>query len=1042
MGLRELTVPASGAPDVLPESGELSVRQCALARRRLRQLAFVLCIIQVVDSTVWVLTRSLYQNPLMMHDLVVMNIAAVALDLSLFAIAIDTRFSDRAVIHWFYLEHLLRCAILASSPMHFGDMLGLSPPTMTYVCPAIITFRILVPLPRSSQLVTLLAAATQPLATAFVPMHPVSSWALAGSVVTATVAASFALLGGRMTYGLTTAASRQELGPYRLIDKIGQGEYGEVWRAKHRLLARAAAIKTIRATELSRDAGGTLLRFEREAQITASLSSPHTVTVYDYGMSEEGVVYYAMELLDGTDYESYVREQGPLPPERVLRVALEVCDSLAEAHSRGLVHRDLKPANLFRARIGLRDDFTVVLDFGLAALRSHMKGGRPSRGEVASSLRVAGTPAYLPPELLLGGPYDTRADIYQLGCVMHFMLTGRLLFESTSKQSTVREHLRRPVPSLRDKSPFAIPDELEIIVARCLEKDPERRYSDVQELEAALGNVARSLDVENVPDHRPVRARPVRPSEAKAPPKRPKVKAKKPSAHFARKLAPAAPSSLPTRLRRAYERKLALTPELVSAARGRLGQAGYLATGLTAVLTPLWLFLQPVVVRERILAEVVLSTGCLMSLHLCLLLAVSDKNLSSRGVLRVGIGYFVLTTFVLAFGATRMSELSGEDLPRMGLPILTVILLPIFVPLGLRKLIVPILLMGAAQPLAQVLFGSTDAVAQVLGDSISNALTSTLAAIVLGYLVTQQTESAATRRVFGAYTLSKKIGQGAMGEVWEAKHDHLARPAAIKLLREGAPEKKDPERLLRRFEREAQLTASLTSPHTVTLYDYGVSNEEELYYVMELLRGRDLQRTVTEDGPFTPDEAIRVILPACESVEEAHTRGLVHRDLKPENIFCAHVGRQPDFIKVLDFGLARRELSSDLSLSSHVAWVGTPAYMAPETFLVGSTSAQSDLYSLGCILFFLLTGRPPYERNSVPALALAHAQAPIPHVSEHMDQPIPYALESIVLRCLEKDPAQRFESVLELRAALLGVLAQYLRAPRAPGPEALPPSVH
>lgn len=1007
MARRELTLPGGDALDALPQGGALSMRQSELSRRRLGQLGALVPALQMFDSVTWTLSRSLHQNPVMLRDLVVMNVAAAALDLSLYAMARDKRFSDEAVIRWWFPQHVLRCMLLAISPMHFGEMLGLTPPTMTYVCPAVVAFRVLVPLPRIAHVVTLLAAATQPLAITLVPSALPPPWVLAGSIVTATVAAAFALLCGGVTYGLTaTAARSQKLGAYRLLARIGEGEYGEVWRAKHHLLARPAAIKTILPAQLSSKASGALLAFEHEAQITASLSSPHTVTVYDYGVSDQGVVYYAMELLDGTDYESFVRENGPVPPPGVVRVGLEVCDSLAEAHARGLMHRDLKAVNLFRAHVGLREDFTVVLDFGLAALQGRSKAHSSRRG---SSPHAFSTIAYLPPELLDGGPYDTRADLYQLGCVMYFLLTGRL-FESRSSDAATREGLRGLHPSLRDACPFPLPRELEDIVQTCLARDPEDRFRNVEQLEDALHALAELYSLDDLPERGPLRSRAQvarAPAEDSAEP------------HAQQRLTTQRLSGgSPTRLSRRVLSVWSLEPsgELVNAARRRLGHVGQLAAGLIALLSPVWFFMQPSAVRERVWPELAVSMGCLLSLTLVLVLVATGKSFSVRTALRVGIGYFLLATYLLAAMNARMSELTGQELQRMGLPILTVIVLPVFVPLGLRRLVVPILLAGAAQPLAQLLFGSPDSVALVLRDSVSNAVTSTIAALVIAYLVTQQ-----SARTFGSYTLSEKIGSGAMGEVWKARHESLARPAAIKLLPQDVV-RGGSQKAFARFEREAQLTASLTSPHTVTLYDYGLSTEGELYYVMEYLRGRDLQRAVRADGPFTAEEAARTLVPICDSLAEAHARGLVHRDLKPENVFCAHVGRNPDFIKVLDFGLARRDQPADSLLSAQVMWLGTPAYMAPEAFISGASNAQSDLYSLGCILFYLLTGHPPYERPSAVALALAHTDASIPHVSDHTDQPVPAALDDIVTRCLAKDPSQRFQSALDLRAALRAFL--------------------
>ena len=206
------------------------------------------------------------------------------------------------------------------------------------------------------------------------------------------------------------------LGSYQLIELLGKGGMGEVWLARHRLLARSAAIKLVRPDMLgggSRDATAmTLGRFEREAQATAALTSPHTIRLYDFGLTDEGSFYYAMELLDGRDLESLVREFGPLPPERAMYLVRQVCRSLAEAHAIGLIHRDIKPANIYVCRMGLEYDFVKVLDFGLVTLDDR----RGASGLVTAEHVAIGTPAYMAPEAILGeANVDHRADRVRAG---------------------------------------------------------------------------------------------------------------------------------------------------------------------------------------------------------------------------------------------------------------------------------------------------------------------------------------------------------------------------------------------------------------------------------------------------------------------------------------------------------------------------------------------------------------------------------------------------------------------------------------------------
>ncbi len=267
----------------------------------------------------------------------------------------------------------------------------------------------------------------------------------------------------------------REIGSYELTERIGEGGMGEVWRAKHRLLARPAAIKLIRtdvlgASQRSRDA--IIKRFEREAQDTAALGSTHTIDVYDFGITEEGDFYYVMELLNGLSLERCVHEFGPMEPARVVYLLRQVCHSLGEAHARGLVHRDIKPANIFMCRLGPDDDFIKVLDFGLV---KHFEA--PLEGTMLTMEGLtAGTPGYMAPEVALGAPgVDGRADIYSLGCVAYYLLTGQQVFTGETAVATVLAHVKdEPVaPSVR--SELAIPPALDAIILECLAKDPSAR---------------------------------------------------------------------------------------------------------------------------------------------------------------------------------------------------------------------------------------------------------------------------------------------------------------------------------------------------------------------------------------------------------------------------------------------------------------------------------------------------------------------------------------------------------------------------------------
>lgn len=280
----------------------------------------------------------------------------------------------------------------------------------------------------------------------------------------------------------------------------------------------------------------------------------------------------------------------------------------------------------------------------------------------------------------------------------------------------------------------------------------------------------------------------------------------------------------------------------------------------------------------------------------------------------------------------------------------------------------------------------------------------------------------------GSYALSKLIGRGGMGEVWRAKHRTLARDAAIKIIRpEVLLSSSGRQELLlrRRFEREAQVTASLRSPHTVALYDFGQTKCGAFYYVMELIEGIDLQTLVDRFGPLEPERVVHILHQVAQSLEEAHRLGLVHRDIKPRNIVLGKLGLEYDFAKVLDFGLVKtlhRDDTDRTITTMDGVTTGTPAYLSPEAAL-GSPKldGRADLYSLGCTAYFLLTGCTVFEAATPTAYAIAHVQTPPPPMKERSEMPVPAQLEAIVMRLLEKDPENRIQSALELARRLRGL---------------------
>ena len=287
-------------------------------------------------------------------------------------------------------------------------------------------------------------------------------------------------------------------GSYRLVAPLGHGGMGEVWRAEHRFLARPAAVKVIRPEMLGaaddEERRATLRRFEREAQATALLRSPHTIQLYDFGVTDEGAFYYVMELLEGFDLETLVERFGPLPWPRAVHLLGQLCDSLSEAHERGMIHRDIKPANVYVCSYGQARDFVKVLDFGLVKSREEPEpgeGGASAPGDSGATCAgtMAGTPSCMAPEQVTGDhPLDARTDLYGVGCVAYWMLTGGPVFEGATPWAVILQHMRdRPMP-VSARAAQSIPPRLEAIVLACLEKGPDRRPASARALAMELAS--------------------------------------------------------------------------------------------------------------------------------------------------------------------------------------------------------------------------------------------------------------------------------------------------------------------------------------------------------------------------------------------------------------------------------------------------------------------------------------------------------------------------------------------------------------------------
>ena len=320
-------------------------------------------------------------------------------------------------------------------------------------------------------------------AAAMLAVAGATGWALAIGVAALPAVAAWALRPRRAT---TPGDERRRLGEYALIDLLGHGGMGEVWRAEHRLLGRPAAVKLIHVDEGQAPEPAAVTRFEREARMTARLTSPHAVRLFDFGVADDGTLYLVMELLDGMDLEQVVLRDGPQPAARVVHLLVQACDALQEAHDQGLIHRDVKPSNFVVRRQPHYGDWLTVLDFGLGLELRHVARGD---GRLTAAGHLAGTPAYMAPELARpprDGVIDHRVDIYALGCLAYYLLSGREVFTGASPMEVVAAQVvETPLP-IAQIARTAVPDGLAAVVMECLAKDPARRPASARALAQRL----------------------------------------------------------------------------------------------------------------------------------------------------------------------------------------------------------------------------------------------------------------------------------------------------------------------------------------------------------------------------------------------------------------------------------------------------------------------------------------------------------------------------------------------------------------------------
>ncbi|MBN1566646.1 MAG: serine/threonine protein kinase [Acidobacteria bacterium] len=471
--------------------------------------------------------------------------------------------------------------------------------------------------------------------------------------------------------------------------------------------------------------------------------------------------------------------------------------------------------------------------------------------------------------------------------------------------------------------------------------------------------------------------------------------------------------------------KQTLAPKMAEDAVVRLYWICLLCVVLAAFSAIFQSILQPEIIERMMNAPVYLTWSFVLLFTLAIGIIRHLRLLPPMTILNLGLVFEVLVAFAISLAETAVPLC--EHGPVLGIPkvALWIAVVGLLIPNRPKTKLAVAFISASMWPLAYALNLNLHGYAAV-------ELKRLLVWIHVPYLMAFVTYALAKRiyvmeaaaqkaRDLGSYNLVSLIGSGGMGEVWRAQHRMLARDAAIKLIRSdllmGKPGyQSDVAR--KRFKREAQAIASLQSPHTVYLFDFGVSRDGTFYYVMELLDGISLQMLVDKYGPQPASRLVHILRQVCHSLEEAHRRGLVHRDIKPSNIFACKIGIEHDFMKVLDFGLVKNLSPKDsLQLTLEGASAGTPAYMAPELAMgEDGIDGRVDIYALGCVAYFLLTGSPVFTEKTATATALAHVQKePVPP-SQRSEMQIPSRLEQIILRCLAKKAEDRPQTALELES--------------------------
>ena len=766
---------------------------------------------------------------------------------------------------------------------------------------------------------------------------------------------------------------------YVLESRIATGGMGEVWSARDTVLDRPVAVKVLKA-EYADDALFRT-RFETEARHAAALHHPGIASVFDYGAStlDDGSAttrpYLVMELVEGQPLSALLRPDAPLDPEVAQQLLAQAADALGVAHAAGIVHRDVKPANL----LVTPDRRVKVTDFGIARAAEGMA--------LTQTGEVMGTPAYISPEQAEGGTATAASDVYSLGVVAFECLVGRKPFTADTPVGTAIAHLREPVPELPDRVPAALAG----VVRRALAKSPAERYPDG----AAF---ARALRAPSADDGATVVAPLVPPAGLDDPGAA--------GRRAGRRLLPQ-PRSPPRRRPRPARRRTSVPWPLV------IGIAAVLA----AVLLAVWL-------GTRDDSEPTGTTTQSPQQSQSPSPSTSPTESPSqtptetpdpdahRDPHRAPEPTTVEVDPAAYVGRTAKDV--EKELRDLGLePELVELENPGDAENGRRGGRVP-----EWHP-RRGHHGDRDLLRQARQAHPARE----------GQEAMTQPEPTL---IGGRYELGELLGRGGMAEVRKGKDRRLGRTVAVKRLRTDLA---SDATFQARFRREAQSSASLNHPAIVSTYDTGEematdgSGVAQPYIVMECVEGRTLRDILREGRKILPERALEITAGVLSALDYSHRAGIIHRDIKPGNVMLTPSGD----VKVMDFGIARAISDASSTMTQTAAVVGTAQYLSPEQARGETVDSRSDVYSTGCLLYELLTGRPPFVGDSPVAVAYQHVREPASPPSDLDDQLDP-EIDAIVMKSLAKRVEDRYQSA----AAMKADIERYLSGHPIQAPAVLP----